>query len=113
MKFLIYMLLSISLLACGEHKGIRILNEKEYWDNSDSEEDRKLKSHTTAYQSFSGKFYHFKSYYENGILKSYIVMKDDLLENIIINNDIHEAKINYTRQNNENVFEIIFNESLV
>ena|SRR5690554_2217929 len=95
MKNLLYFSIFLSFISCGEQKGIRVLNKKEYWDNDASQEDRKLKSHTTAYQGFTTKFYHLKSYYENGVLKSYVIMEDDLLHNIVENNDMNGKALYY------------------
>ncbi len=106
---LFYFTLSLILIACGSSRKVLYQN-KEYWGEHHAGNTQTLQLEYKAVLAGSDTISYLTNYYQNGALKSKVIMKNELLLEIEMVLDTVGNKMNYGNLKNGNGYVIQFSK---
>lgn len=107
MKPIVYILFfSAVLLSCVSSKKVPLSSGKEYWSEFHSGDTITLQTEYEVYIQGVDTFMHFTNYYQNGALKSKVIMKNDLLIDIHLVQDTIGNNLDFGNFKNGNGYVI-------
>ena len=108
MKNITILTIVLFIIGCKNPEKVFEYEGKEYWGEYHAGNDTTLQVEYKVYSQGSDTLIHSTNYYQNGKLKSKVIMKNDLLMEIELVLDTLGNKINYGKFKNGNGYVIEF-----